>query len=164
MKKKGKNVFDDFAQTFKELKSSSGSKNNEEDSIVIKSIEIESIEQNDNRSKLLNTATTSNFPVISAENVLSETIEQNTIEKKSIEQNEKETKKLGIHPTSIRVVKEELLKALAGRASAEVKIGDIAPLTGLTRRTVDRVCKHLEKAGEFAFERLHRGMKVTYHG
>jgi hypothetical protein len=52
-----------------------------------------------------------------------------------------------------RVVKEELPIVLAGRTTAEMKIGDIAPLTGLMRRTVDRVCRYLEENKEFKFER-----------
>jgi DNA invertase Pin-like site-specific DNA recombinase len=83
------------------------------------------------------------------------------IEKKSVERNAAEKKSPGIHPTSIRAVKEELSRILAGRVSAEIKIGDIIPLTGLTRRTIDRVCNYLEENGDFSFERLHRGMKVT---
>jgi hypothetical protein len=239
MKKKGKNVYDDFAQTFRGLKSSLESegsvesigkksidkreaKNNtknetiEQNTIEKKSIDKEEEENNarrgtieeksiekkskviksignkrakvniENRSIEYKTIEKESIDKKEAKNsVRSDTMEQKsieekskaiesidnkeatnnienrTIEQKSIEQNKEETKPLGIHPTSIRVVKEELLKALAGQVSAEIKIGDIAPLTGLTRRTVDRVCKYLEGNGDFSFKRQHRGMKVT---
>jgi hypothetical protein len=140
MKKKGANVQNDFAQIFDGLKSSSESKRK-----VKKTIEKKSIEDKNTKETAIE----------------QDAIEQNTIENNAIEQNTIETKSPGIYPTSIRVVKEELLNALTGRATAEVKIGDIAPLTGLTRRTVDRVCRYLEEIEEFKFERQHRGMKVT---
>jgi hypothetical protein len=97
----------------------------------------------------------------SNEQNLNYSIEKNTIDKIAKDNPNVSEIKSGILSTSIRIVKEELVKAMGSQSSAEVKIGDIAPLTGLTRRTVDRVCRHLEKTGEFSFERLHRGMKVT---
>ena len=147
MKKKGKNVFDDFAQTFEGLKSSSESKNDADNSIDKKSIERI-------KEKPISTNLEENT-------VDQKTIAQSSLDNLSIDQKTEERQASGIHSTSVRVVKEELLKALAGLASRELKIGDIAPLTGLTRRTVDRVCKHLEKCGDFKFERQHRGVKVT---
>jgi hypothetical protein len=136
--------------------------------IALKSKEQKSIDKGIGGSKIWNDPIEQNAKEL-------DTIEQLTIENKSkdirsifketidynIEQNAAERKSPGIHPTSIRVVKEELLKALGDQISAEIKIGDIAPLTGLTRRTVDRVCKYLEENGDFSFERQHRGMKVT---
>jgi hypothetical protein len=153
MKKKGANVQNDFAQIFDGLKNSSKSKSEDTKIIEKKSIESERIEQPVLDQETIDTKETNNIE--------HKSIDQESIEQKSIEKNTPETKSPGIHPTSIRVVKEELLKAMAGHAIAEVKIGDIAPLTGLTRRTVDRVCKHLEDIKEFTFERQHRGMKIT---
>jgi hypothetical protein len=199
MKKKGKNVFDDFAQTFSELKSFSESedsknvliaKNTKEQKSIenkstehmpktqkskeLKSIEGESAEEKIKNEAIRQETIEQNSIEYNAVNVEDQeqysmelkpieckTIEQFTMDQKSIELNAEKKKRAGIHPTSIRVVKEELLKALGVRVSAELKIGDIAPLTGLTRRTVDRVCKYLEENGDFSFERQHRGMKVT---
>jgi hypothetical protein len=151
MKKKVSNVLNDLAQIFDGLKNSSESKNEDTKIIEKESIESKRIEQ-----------PVFDQETIDVNNIERKSMDEKSIEQKSIEKNALETKNPGIHPTSIRVVKEELLKAMGGNAIAEVKIGDIAPLTGLTRRTVDRVCKHLEDIEEFKFERQHRGMKVTH--
>ena len=86
-------------------------------------------------------------------------IEPETMETLSTEQ--RKPGNFGIRPITVRVVREELIRALGGQPSGDIKIGEIAPAAGITRRTVDRVCRYLERSGEFSFKRLHRGMRVT---
>ena len=136
-------------------------KTNDNDSMVSKSIDKISIDLKTIENNSIEYPGKSPTLEETAISIDQNTMVNNTIENKSMERDDKKASSPGILPTSIRIVREELLRAMNGLVSAEVKIGDIAPLTGLTRRTVDRVCKHLEKSGEFSFERLHRGMKVT---
>jgi hypothetical protein len=99
------------------------------------------------------------IPVEAGVSIENSTIEQNTIENITTD---KVTKKLKVHPGTVRVVREELLAELNGRDSAEIYISKIVPRTEYSRKTVDVACQQLELDGEFRFERIYpRGMKVT---
>jgi hypothetical protein len=159
MRKKSVNVKNDFGQIYGELKNSltseSAEKMTEEESpIEKKTIDKKTTKEKPTRKKSIEKIVNDAKPMKELP------IEKISTETKPADQNTP-SGKYGIGSTTLRVVKEELVKALGGQTSGEIKIGEIVPLTGTTRRTVDRVCKHLEKTGELSFERLHRGMRVT---
>lgn len=150
----------DFAQIFKELKNSSGAEISVGSNIENAAIENSSMENLS--AKRDSVATIERTSIDNMSKVEAEPAVGNLSIRRASKE-ERDGVRVGIHSTSIRIVREELTNAMKGQSAAEIKIGDIVPLTGLTRRTVDRVCKYLEKTGQFSFERLHRGMRVTRH-